>query len=239
MSTLFIALQCIQCSTMQVKQQKKSRGNSNKWVCAVCNLRQSVRRVHARGPIARDLRGFVQEFNLSRAVHGSDGSDPIPILRSSGSLAPDGFGERHKRRMDWSEYLDPMRKKRKKQEAAAMEVLAVAMDLAPQNFENLSQKRIKQTESFKPDFSKRKRSEEKGSFPGQNSSHPSGMGPKKTLETKVRSKWSEYLEEEDTGETFGREVCAEQSSRTYELRGGKESQLSDSLVADEIHPDFK
>ncbi|XP_020098313.1 uncharacterized protein LOC109717061 [Ananas comosus] len=238
MSTLFIALQCIQCSTMQVKQQKKSRGNSNKWVCAVCNLRQSVRRVHARGPIARDLRGFVQEFNLSRAVHGSDGSDPIPILRSSGSLAPDGFGERHKRRMDWSEYLDP-HEEEEEEAGGGGDGVAVAMDLPPQNFENLSQKGIKQTESFKPDFSKRKRSEEKGSFPGQNSSQPSGMGPKKTLETKVRSKWSEYLEEEDTGETFGREVCVEQSSRYYELRGGKESQLSDSLVADEIHPDFK
>nr|XP_019708089.1 uncharacterized protein LOC105051257 isoform X2 [Elaeis guineensis] len=104
MPTLFIAVQCFQCSTMQVKQQKK---RSNKWVCVVCNQRQSVRRIHAQGPLARDLRHFVQAFNTSR----SDGPHPIPPP-SEGSRSPmaaaehRGGANRGKRRMDWTEYLD-------------------------------------------------------------------------------------------------------------------------------------
>ncbi|XP_045810331.1 MRN complex-interacting protein-like [Trifolium pratense] len=62
-STVFIALQCFHCSTMQVKQKKKS---SNKWNCAVCNQKQSVRKVFAQGYKAKDIRTFVQSFNRSR-----------------------------------------------------------------------------------------------------------------------------------------------------------------------------
>ncbi|WOL10846.1 hypothetical protein Cni_G19605 [Canna indica] len=115
MATLFIALQCCQCSTMQVKQQRKS---GNKWVCAVCNQRQSVRRIHARGHVARELRKFVQDFNMARAGKASDGSDPV-FSRSDGSRDLSVAGEdsgaascgsplifTKKKRTDWSEYLD-------------------------------------------------------------------------------------------------------------------------------------
>ncbi|KQK09480.1 MRN complex-interacting protein isoform X2 [Brachypodium distachyon] len=100
MTTLFLALQCVQCSTMQVKQQKKS---SNKWVCVVCNQRQSVLRVHARGYRAADLRRFVQDANLSRG-RGA----PVPEADSGPAADEDQQYEspREKRRMDWTEYLD-------------------------------------------------------------------------------------------------------------------------------------
>ncbi|XP_042471876.1 MRN complex-interacting protein-like isoform X6 [Zingiber officinale] len=100
MATLFIALQCCNCSTMQVKQQRK--GTISKWVCAVCNQRQSVRRIHARGPLARDLREFVQDFNMARAAAEADLGNPNPPL----SRAEDDPFSVSKRRTDWSEYLD-------------------------------------------------------------------------------------------------------------------------------------
>ncbi|CAL9173216.1 unnamed protein product [Musa hybrid cultivar] len=99
----------------QVKQQKKS---GNNWVCSVCNQRQSMRRIHARGHVASDLRSFVQAFNMARADIGSHGSDPVPP-RSDGpralSAAPDAREavahgspfSTAKKRTDWSKYLDP------------------------------------------------------------------------------------------------------------------------------------
>ncbi|KAK9943712.1 hypothetical protein M0R45_009313 [Rubus argutus] len=65
MSTIFFAVQCCQCSTMQVKQRKQSSKNS-KWTCVVCNQKQSARKVFAESPMARDLRPFVQSSNMSR-----------------------------------------------------------------------------------------------------------------------------------------------------------------------------
>jgi hypothetical protein len=86
-----------------VKQQKKS---SNKWVCVVCNQRQSVLRVHARGHRAADLRRFVQEANLARG-RGA----PVPVSEADWEFPAAGGHHqeeppREKRRMDWSEYLD-------------------------------------------------------------------------------------------------------------------------------------
>ncbi|KAM2531492.1 hypothetical protein PS1_000216 [Malus domestica] len=62
MSTMFIAVQCCQCSTMQVKQRNKS----NKWTCVVYNQKQSIRQMFAQGPMPRDLGLFVQSSNTSR-----------------------------------------------------------------------------------------------------------------------------------------------------------------------------
>ncbi|XP_010415885.1 PREDICTED: UPF0544 protein C5orf45 homolog isoform X2 [Camelina sativa] len=106
-STVFIALQCFECSTMQVKQKKKS---SNKWVCVVCNQKQSVKKVFAQGFKAKDLRFFVQSFNMSRKV--SD-DEALAIVDSCSEVDVKGEvdGEevldvREKKRSDWSEYLD-------------------------------------------------------------------------------------------------------------------------------------
>ncbi|KAK1582208.1 hypothetical protein Q3G72_012837 [Acer saccharum] len=49
-------------SLQEVKQKKKS---SNKWTCVVCNQKQSVRKVFAQGYNAKDLRQYVQSFNMS------------------------------------------------------------------------------------------------------------------------------------------------------------------------------
>uniref|UniRef100_A0A0D9V4Y7 MRN complex-interacting protein N-terminal domain-containing protein n=1 Tax=Leersia perrieri TaxID=77586 RepID=A0A0D9V4Y7_9ORYZ len=140
-TTLFLALQCVQCSTMQVRvlrqisspkpppvssigiakivfsplfsllrfdSQVKQQKSSNKWVCAVCNQRQSVMRIHARGYRAADVRRFVQDANLSR---GRAAQAPVPVPEEDWVPALSGeqqdeFPRERKRRMDWSEYLD-------------------------------------------------------------------------------------------------------------------------------------
>ncbi|XP_015579621.1 MRN complex-interacting protein isoform X1 [Ricinus communis] len=98
-STVFIAVQCCQCSTMQVKQRKKS---NNKWTCAVCNQKQSVIKVFAQGFVAKDLRKFVQSFNLSRSF--SENLGQLETLNSFTPLSSEDC--QRKRRSDWSEYLD-------------------------------------------------------------------------------------------------------------------------------------
>ncbi|XP_061353412.1 uncharacterized protein LOC133298167 [Gastrolobium bilobum] len=105
-STVFIALQCCQCSTMQVKQKKKS---GNKWGCAVCNQKQSIRKVFAQGFMAKDIRKFVQNFNMSRKAL----DDGEWLLAGTLDLVSEhGDGERQfpvnpkKKRNDWTAYLD-------------------------------------------------------------------------------------------------------------------------------------
>ncbi|CAH8257865.1 unnamed protein product [Arabidopsis lyrata] len=99
-STLFIALQCYECSTMQVKQKKKS---SNKWVCVICNQKQSVKKVFAQGYKAKELRFFVQSFNMSRKV-ADEVADSFSEVDVEGEEVLDVIGM--KKRSDWSEYLD-------------------------------------------------------------------------------------------------------------------------------------
>lgn len=82
---------------LQVKQEKKS---SNKWTCAICNQKQSLTRVFARGPQAKEVRVFVQGFNMARA---DPISDPNPIV--SNKPLPLEVCDGRKRRTDWSEYL--------------------------------------------------------------------------------------------------------------------------------------
>ncbi|RAL45725.1 unnamed protein product [Cuscuta campestris] len=107
MQTLFIALQCCQCFTMQVKQRKKS---GNKWVCVVCNQKQSVRNVFAEGFMARDVRKFVQSFNMSRQladqqIHLHQQEEPQTLIWE-GQFPGNGNNSSSKKRTDWTEYLD-------------------------------------------------------------------------------------------------------------------------------------
>ncbi|KAL3617764.1 hypothetical protein CASFOL_038085 [Castilleja foliolosa] len=98
MPTTFIAVHCFQCGTMQVKQQKKS---SNKWICVVCNQKQSVRKVFAQSAMARDVRVFVQSFNMSRQL-----SDQKQSLSEELESFDSESQDRKLKRNDWSEYVD-------------------------------------------------------------------------------------------------------------------------------------
>ncbi|XP_038981213.1 MRN complex-interacting protein [Phoenix dactylifera] len=230
MSTLFIAVQCFHCSTMQVKQQKKG---SNKWVCAVCNQRQSVRRIHAQGPLARDLRHFVQAFNMSR----SDGSHPIPPP-SEGSRSPmaaaehGGGANRGKRRMDWTEYLDPQKEKDDGGGGAEPEMVT---ELPPKMLRRHFSKcspwmQLTAAGKEKPNFSKKRK----------DAAHSQGRiesrGGCISVAAKGQSRWSEYLEEFD-GCSQGEEFTSPTSGQ--EPWGGRENLLPDMRVEDEVHPDFQ
>ncbi|GFP98607.1 hypothetical protein PHJA_002004600 [Phtheirospermum japonicum] len=83
---------------LQVKQQKKS---SNKWSCVVCNQKQSVRKVFAQSAMARDVRKFVQNFNMSRQF--SDQKQSFSDEFESFDFQSE---ERTGKRSDWSEYVD-------------------------------------------------------------------------------------------------------------------------------------
>ncbi|XVE60873.1 hypothetical protein DITRI_Ditri05aG0161900 [Diplodiscus trichospermus] len=91
---------------IQVKQRKKS---SNKWTCVVCNQKQSVLKVFAQGPMAKDLRKFVQSFNMSRKFANQNQSFD-PAFEYDINFEDDDAGDLDnpkKKRTDWTEYLDP------------------------------------------------------------------------------------------------------------------------------------
>ncbi|XP_057532026.1 uncharacterized protein LOC130810095 isoform X2 [Amaranthus tricolor] len=100
-STLFIAVQCCECSTMQVKQQKKS---SSKWNCVICNQKQSVTKIYAQSYQAKDIRKVVQSFNMSRKFHDE-------MQQPEQEQSPNGGDSEIeeitvKRRTDWSEFME-------------------------------------------------------------------------------------------------------------------------------------
>ncbi|XP_073136534.1 uncharacterized protein [Henckelia pumila] len=103
MQTKFIAVQCFQCFTMQVKQAKKS---SNKWVCVVCNQKQSVRRVFSEDYMAKNIRQFVQKFNMSR--QSSDRKE-LALEEGEDIFEKEVFSameDQKKKRTDWTEYVE-------------------------------------------------------------------------------------------------------------------------------------
>lgn len=91
----------------QVKQQKKS---GNKWTCAVCNQKQSVRKVFAQGSMAKDLRQFVQSFNMSRQFADNHVNlaphDDCEILEEAADVISGNSDSRKQKRSDWTEYLN-------------------------------------------------------------------------------------------------------------------------------------
>lgn len=89
-----------------MKQKKKS---SNKWVCVICNQKQSVRKVFAQGYKAKDLRFYVQSFNMSRKVADEKEqsvADLVLEVDFEGEIDEEVSDVRGKKRSDWSEYLD-------------------------------------------------------------------------------------------------------------------------------------
>ncbi|KZV26285.1 hypothetical protein F511_40603 [Dorcoceras hygrometricum] len=79
--------------------------SSNKWVCVVCNEKQSVLRVFAEGFMAKSIRQFVQKFNMSRQL-----SDRKELALEDGEdIFEEGLSateEQKKKRTDWTEYVE-------------------------------------------------------------------------------------------------------------------------------------
>uniref|UniRef100_A0A0E0JN99 MRN complex-interacting protein N-terminal domain-containing protein n=1 Tax=Oryza punctata TaxID=4537 RepID=A0A0E0JN99_ORYPU len=218
-TTLFLALQCVQCSTMQVKPQKKS---SNKWVCVVCNQRQSVMRVHARGHRAADLRRFVQEANLSR---GRAAHVPVPEedwVPAVPGEQRDEFLRERKRRMDWSDYLeDPG-----ECDGGGHHEEARDEDVRIQVTTELPEKRPTVTSL------KRALKAQLGLGGKRPKTLVNATLPKRQLiEEAQRSKWSNYLDTSFSEEGSGFEDSGQHCTEL-------ECSITDVVVDDEVHPDF-
>ncbi|KAL8233346.1 hypothetical protein R6Q57_003124 [Mikania cordata] len=83
----------IRISFSQVKQRKKT---TNKWNCVVCNEKQSLRKVFSQGFMAKDVRKFVQSFNMSRQfIHQPHDSQTLVQQQTQ-----------NQKRTDWSEYIN-------------------------------------------------------------------------------------------------------------------------------------
>ncbi|KAI3996229.1 hypothetical protein MKX01_026697 [Papaver californicum] len=127
-TTSFMAVQCYECSTMQVKQKKKS---SNKWNCVVCNEKQSVRKVFYEAFLAKDVRFFVQDFNMSRQFNDQNNKQTLIEAASTGNTYEEYGDETSqngsnrcclaKRRNDWSEYLEPEIESRDQEKGCELE----------------------------------------------------------------------------------------------------------------------
>ncbi|KAG2253935.1 hypothetical protein Bca4012_101659 [Brassica carinata] len=247
-SILFLALQCCECSTMQVKQKKKS---SNNWVCVICNQKQSVRKVFAQGYKAKDLRLFVQSFNMSRKVADEEKQ-----------IVADTFPEveevRGKKRSDWSEYLDsdPPNERRRLtvEEDGEEEDLKIVTEIPNEMFKRPKLNRysndggpssakegVKRNdkEPFKPSFSR-------SSIPKQRFSSDGVMKRKKDSEqrtfeparvNKPASKWDAYLIDDEGEHQAARGALKDDSVGEWD-RGVTDASSEYQVVDDEVHPDF-
>ena len=91
----------------QVKQQQqKKKKKISKWRCVVCNQMQSVCKVFAQGFIAKDLRGFVQSFNMSRAITQPSPLPPLQFREEEEDIVRVHNNKR--RSSNWSQFLDPV-----------------------------------------------------------------------------------------------------------------------------------
>ncbi|WVZ69071.1 hypothetical protein U9M48_017921 [Paspalum notatum var. saurae] len=234
---LFLALQCVQCATMQVKQQKKS---SNKWVCVVCNQRQSVLRVHARAYRAADVRRFVQDANLTRGrrefaplAEPQVGWDPAAIEEQGEELPM------AKRRTDWSEYLDEPGERRDgcgglgldASDGESGEGIQVTTELPQERSKVRPRKAQSGVAGKQPNLSANPTSSKRQKLKEGSSSYCAS-----TPTEAQRSRWSKYLdmnffEERKGSETFGMQRTELDGCATTEA-------TTEVVVDDEVHPDF-
>ncbi|XP_010261056.1 PREDICTED: UPF0544 protein C5orf45 homolog [Nelumbo nucifera] len=239
MSTIFIAVQCCQCSTMQVKQQKKS---SNKWNCVICNQKQSVWKVFARGYAAKDIRKFVQGFNMSRQFIENRDESLIQTLEEIDDPNSSNSSCSRKRRNDWTEYLDTEDDADAKEELDGNAFEPKIVTELPE--EHLKKPKLKKTypgefhtiqgsKPLKPVFSN---TNTKPKFPHRDDEDEKG---KRQLATGRESKWSCYLteEESDNGILFGREREPLVDLNPWS-HAGLENEFNGERVEDEVHPDF-
>ncbi|XP_030513805.1 MRN complex-interacting protein isoform X2 [Rhodamnia argentea] len=260
-TTIFIALQCCQCATMQVKQQKKS---SSKWTCVVCNQKQSVRKVFAQGFMAKDVRKFVQSFNMSRLSSDLEALDP-PLEGGGGG----GGGAVHDRagsgdwkklkRSDWGEYLDveqEMRAEEEEDDGGMKIVTEIPKEILKKpklNVSSCQSPGSKGGKLFTPSFTKRN-VRKQTTFPDEepkknqnvlafrtsgrtNSKGVKDIDPvisQSTAVTRSTTKWSNYMsQDEDTLQVGMYKDDVDRFSN-----GVLESKTNDQKVEDDIHPDF-
>ncbi|KAL3735462.1 hypothetical protein ACJRO7_024569 [Eucalyptus globulus] len=252
----FIALQCCQCSTMQVKQQKKS---SNKWTCVVCNQKQSVRKVFARAFMAKDVRKFVQSFNMSRLSSDLEAPDPPPEGRGGAVHDRAGGSDGRKlKRSDWSEFLDVEQEKRDEEEGddGGMKIVTEL----PKEIFKKSKLRDSSHQSagskgdklFTPLFAKRsirkqttspdeepKKNQNGLAFTTSNwtnSKRESDIDPVITPSAAAtrNSKWSNYMPQDEV--TLQSHLYEDDGDRFG--NGVLESKTNDQEVEEDIHPDF-
>ncbi|KAI3431910.1 uncharacterized protein J3R85_007784 [Psidium guajava] len=258
-TTIFIAVQCCQCSTMQVKQQKKS---SNKWTCVVCNQKQSVRKVFAQGFMAKDVRKFVQSFNMSRLSSDLEALDP-PLEGGGGVGAVHdraGSGDWKKlKRSDWSEYLDVEREMRTEEEVddGGMKIVTeIPKEIIKKpKLKDFSCQSAgsKGDKLFTPSFTKRN-FRKQTSFPDEepkknqnelglrtsgwtNSKIENDIEPvigQSTAATRSTTKWSNYMSQDEVTLQVG--TYKDDVDRLS--NGVLESKTNDQKVEEDIHPDF-
>ncbi|CAH2066799.1 unnamed protein product [Thlaspi arvense] len=249
---LFVALQCFECSTMQVKQKKKS---SNKWVCVICNQKQSVRKVFAQGYKAKELRFFVQSFNMSRKVADEKEqtvADTYSEFDDEGEVDEKVPDVRGKKRSDWSEYLDSDSHNDRRSligEEDGEEDLKIVTEMPNDMFKRPKlNKHSPATASSSVTGNGERSGDElfKTAFSGRSIKKSDfrldGVMPKKkgtderSLEsgrfTKPASKWDSYLIDEDDHHALKDDAVCEWDRAIMEISSRHQ------IVDDEVHPDF-
>ncbi|KAK7380563.1 hypothetical protein VNO78_33077 [Psophocarpus tetragonolobus] len=236
-----------------VKQKKKS---SNKWNCAICNLKQSVRKVFAQGFVAKDLRTFVQDFNMSRKSF-DDGESPL-----AGTLDPppennDGEIDRGKKRYDWSAYLDLEDQhtlKEQQQHHDGDDFVPLVVTELPKGM--FKRRRVVESSTAGSDNFKKPlfhSSQEEPAIYQQRDTSLTQSNPKRnnyvTLENqrtqkskptsnRAASKWNNYLTEDDENLELGWNKSFDLEDHSSPCKHSILETMTSERVEDDVHPDF-
>ncbi|KAK1554441.1 hypothetical protein Q3G72_012225 [Acer saccharum] len=199
-----------------VKQKKKS---SNKWTCVVCNQKQSVRKVFAQGYNAKDLRQYVQSFNMSlkdrpheeqQEEEETEMPNKKPKLTNS-SEEGEGYDQFYK------------------------SIFSSQAQVRDMEAEESQQSRAKVDSKWK-DYLSEEDEEPRTSQPTMNNATQEDMKNPRNCQTtmgKAASKWSEYLTEDDREENDLQDHKRKLSNGVFKTTTNEQEE-----VEDDIHPDF-
>ncbi|KAL0015758.1 hypothetical protein SO802_002827 [Lithocarpus litseifolius] len=251
-------------SQVKQQQQKNKKKKISKWRCVVCNQMQSVCKVFAQGFVAKDLRGFVQSFNMSRTIT-EPSPLPLPQFREEEEeeeeedIVRDNRVHNNKRRSsDWSQFLDPVEVEEEEQQVEE------ERDFEPKIVTELPEDLFKKQKLnanadllYKPVFSTAKNNVispnkdtrryqpfAKGSSEGNDrmKQDDEGQEPRRkpqlpTAKAKRVSKWNDYIAQDDNDNLqlgSGRSFEHQLHYHTLEF----ETINNDQRVEDDVHPDF-
>lgn len=97
-------LRCYSCQTFQVQIVKKVP----KWQCKVCNEKQSVLKVYAKGS-GKDCRQYVQDLNMQQGLLAAEHSSENTNDPQDGGTYPEEYQEfprNNDQPSKWSDYLE-------------------------------------------------------------------------------------------------------------------------------------